>query len=304
MSRKRPGFCHVAFGILLLIGLPLGAPGQTESASIHGFVTDPSGASVAGATVRLTDVDHGTAIEAPTGSNGFYTFANVYPGNYRMDVEASRFKQVRLTGITVNELDNLERNLRLEVGPVSESVTVEADASHVDIADGTVSTVVDRQAIDNLPLNGRSFQTLIMLTPGVVVTSTTFDDQGQFTAAQKNCSPLLASHGRAVRSRLSRCPPWRIAEGADGGVICAMLSGGTEFNHSISTGVSNAAPSSERWMPSAARIRVVLPSGADSSSRNPPDASPIYGCGFHHVACGFRLMTVYAIRLISAILRL
>ena len=160
---------------------PIAAAGQTESASIHGYVTDSGGAWVRGATVRLTDVDRGTTVELPTGTGGFYAFADVYPGNYRIDVDATGFKHVRLTGLTVNVLDSLERNFRLAVGPVSESVNVIADAPDVNTTDATVSTVVDRQLIDNLPLNGRSFQTLILLTPGVVVTAATFDDQGQFS---------------------------------------------------------------------------------------------------------------------------
>jgi hypothetical protein len=139
------------------------------------------GASVSGATVRLVDVDHGVASELKTGNDGAYTFPNIYPGNYRMEVEKSGFKLVRQPGITVNVQDRLERNFRLEVGDVSESVTVKDDTIPINTTDGTVSTVVDRHLIDNLPLNGRSFQTLIMLTPGVVVTSTAFDDQGQFS---------------------------------------------------------------------------------------------------------------------------
>ena len=98
-----------------------------------------------------------------------------------MEVEKSGFKLVRLTGITVNVQDSLEQNFKLDVGSASETVTVTANIANVNTNDGTVSTVIDRTFVDNLPLNGRSFQTLIMLTPGVVVTATAFDDQGQFS---------------------------------------------------------------------------------------------------------------------------
>ena len=77
--------------------------------------------------------------------------------------------------------DNLEQNFKLDVGSASETITVQANAVNVNTTDSTVSTVVDRTFADNIPLNGRSFQTLIMLTPGVVVTQTAFDDQGQFS---------------------------------------------------------------------------------------------------------------------------
>jgi hypothetical protein len=77
--------------------------------------------------------------------------------------------------------DNLEIDFELMVGPLSETVTVEPGAPFVNTESGTVSTVIDRKFVDKLPLNGRTFQTLIMLTPGTVVTATRFDDQGQFS---------------------------------------------------------------------------------------------------------------------------
>jgi len=183
MRNNAPGPRQAMPAILLffVIGLSAGARAQTESASIRGTVTEHTGAYITNATVRLVDVDHGVTAELKTGNDGVYTFSNIYPGNYRMEVEKSWFKVLRLNSITVNMQDRLERNFRLEVGDVSESVTVEGDTIAVNTIEGTVSTIVDRHLIDNLPLNGRSFQTLIMLTPGVVVTPTAFDDQGQFS---------------------------------------------------------------------------------------------------------------------------
>ena len=154
---------------------------QTETGTIRGSVIDPAGAVVPNASVRLIDVDRGSQTQVATGNGGFYTFANVRPGHYRMEAEKSGFKLVRLTGITVNVQDNLDQNFRLDVGAVSDSISVEANAVNVNETDGTVSTLVDRTFADNLPLNGRGFQTLIMLTPGVVVTTASRVDQGQFS---------------------------------------------------------------------------------------------------------------------------
>jgi hypothetical protein len=98
-----------------------------------------------------------------------------------MEVEKNGFKLARVSAFTLNVLDNLEQSVKLDLGPVSESVTIKGSAVNVNTTDGIVTTVVDRTFADNLPLNGRSFETLIMLTPGVVVTSTAFDDQGQFS---------------------------------------------------------------------------------------------------------------------------
>jgi hypothetical protein len=112
------------------------AHAQTETGSISGSVTDPTGAAVPNATVRLIDVDHGTESGVTTGNGGSYTFATVRPAYYRMELEKSRFKLVRLTGITVNVQDNLEENFKLEVGNVSQSITVDANAVNVNTTDG------------------------------------------------------------------------------------------------------------------------------------------------------------------------
>jgi len=144
---------------------------QSETATVSGQVVDPSGLNITGAQVKLVDIDHDTGAGATTNNSGLYTFPSVRPGRYRMAVTAAGFKVVNVTGVTVNVQDHLEQNFKLVVGSVSESITVEGGAPLVDAESAAVGTVVDRQFAENLPLNGRSFQTLIQLTPGVVLTS-------------------------------------------------------------------------------------------------------------------------------------
>lgn len=141
---------------------------QTEAATVRGSVTDSTGAFVPGAVIRLIDIDRGTKSEVTSQRTGFYSFPSVTPGSYRMEVERSGFKLVHLTGITLNVQDNLEENFKLDVGAVSESVTVEANAVTVNTADASVSTVIDQAYVKNMPLNGRSFQDLILLAAGTV----------------------------------------------------------------------------------------------------------------------------------------
>lgn len=161
----------------------LNAYAQTEAATIRGSVTDSSGAVVSNAAVRLVDVDRGTRKELQTDSSGFYSFASVAPGRYRMEVEKSGFRLIHLTGITANVQDNLEENFKLDVGAVSESITVEANALNVNTTDAAVSTVIDRTFVESLPLNGRSFNTLLQLTPGVVIVPSQVEQAGQFNIA-------------------------------------------------------------------------------------------------------------------------
>jgi len=154
---------------------------QSETATVSGQVADPTGLSITAAQVKLVDIDRGTSTSAMTNNSGLYTFPSVRPGRYRMEVAAVGFRVVNFTGLTVNVQDHLEQNFKLVVGSVSESITVDGQASPVDTESATVSTIVDRNFAENLPMNGRSFQTLIQLTPGVVLTTSNFADNGQFS---------------------------------------------------------------------------------------------------------------------------
>src|SRR5580700_281879 len=148
---------------------------QSETATVSGQVVDPSGLNITGAQVKLVDIDRDSSTSATTNSTGLYTFPSVRPGRYRIAVTAAGFKVVNVTGVTVNVQDHLEQNFKLVVGSISESITVEGGVPLVDTESAAVSTVVDRQFAENLPRNGRSFQTLIQLTPGVVVVPSNFD---------------------------------------------------------------------------------------------------------------------------------
>jgi Carboxypeptidase regulatory-like domain/TonB dependent receptor len=154
---------------------------QSETATVSGQVVDPSGLNVTGAQVKLIDIDRDTSTSATTNNTGLYTLPSVRPGRYRIEVTAAGFKVVNVTGITINVQDHLEQNFKLVVGSASESITVDGAAPLVDTESAAVSTIVDRNFAENLPLNGRSFQTLIELTPGVVLTTSSTYSDGQFS---------------------------------------------------------------------------------------------------------------------------
>src|SRR6202046_2891346 len=154
---------------------------QSTNASVTGRVTDPSKALIVGASVAAFSSGTSFRYEAVTNASGEYYLTNLPPGSYRLEIEKTGFKKLIKPDVTLHVQDALEINFEMTLGPASQSVTVEAGAPLVNTESGTVSTVIDRTFVDNLPLNGRSFQTLIMLTPGVVVTATAFDNQGQFS---------------------------------------------------------------------------------------------------------------------------
>ena len=130
--------------------------------------------------MRLQSVDRGAVTTTTANDAGIYVFPSVQPGQYQLSVDKQGFKQVDLLRLIVNVQDHIEQNFRLEVGSVTESVTVEAAGSLINTTDASVSTVVDRQFVENSPMNGRSFQSLILLTPGVTTVNPQTQNTGGF----------------------------------------------------------------------------------------------------------------------------
>ena len=216
--------------VLLLASLAANsALAQLETATVSGQVVDPSGLRITGARVRLIDIDRDTNTVTATNPSGLYTFPSVRPGRYRMEVIAAGFKIVNVTGMTVNVQDHLEQNFKLAVGSVSESVTVEGGAPLVNTESAAVSTVVDRNFAENLPMNGRSFQTLIELTPGVVLTTSTSQDSGQFSVnGQRATSNYFTIDGVSANIGISAVSvQGTLNNGAAGALPGFSVQGGT-----------------------------------------------------------------------------
>lgn len=154
---------------------------QAETASVSGRVTDQSGGVVPDVEVEIKNTDTGISLFTKTSGEGFYLFPSLKPGNYLMNVRKQAFRTVSVTGMILNVQDNVSRNFVLEVGSSAQSITVTADGVNLNTTDGSVGTVVDRQFVENIPLNGRSFQQLITLTPGVVLTKASVGQEGQFS---------------------------------------------------------------------------------------------------------------------------
>lgn len=154
---------------------------QSTNASLMGRLADPAKARIVGASVAAVRAGTNVRHETTTNASGEYYLANLPPGDYRLEIEKPGFKKIIKPGVTLHVQDALELDFEMTVGSLSETVTVEAGAPPVNTESATVSTIVGRTFVENLPLNGGSFQTLIALTPGVVLTPTAFNDQGQFS---------------------------------------------------------------------------------------------------------------------------
>jgi hypothetical protein len=170
-----------AVAVLLLAWWPTVLLCQSTSASLSGRVTDPSKARIVGAKVVAISSATNIRNEATTNAAGEYYLPSLLPGAYRIEVEKTGFKKLIRPDVILHVQDALSIDFEMTVGSASESITVEGGAPLVNTESATVSTVVDRTFAENLPLNGRSFQSLIELTPGVVVTTSNFLDNGQFS---------------------------------------------------------------------------------------------------------------------------
>lgn len=151
------------------------------SATLAGRVTDTQGANVAGAQVEILDATTNQRRVVATNDEGRYAFAGLEAGTYQVTVTRNGFQTAIKDSIVINVASRVREDFSLVVGGVAESVTIESDASLIERESGEVGTTVDRTFIENLPLNGRSFQTLIELTPGVVLAETSIFAPGQFS---------------------------------------------------------------------------------------------------------------------------
>jgi hypothetical protein len=141
---------------------------QTETATLSGVIQDPRGGVVPDTEVTVTRIETGTVATTRTNGAGIYVFTGLIPGRYHLILRKPGFKEIAIKDFELHVQDKLEQNFSLEIGSISETVTVEAGGLVINTTDASVSTVVDQSYVKNMPLNGRSFQDLIMLTPGVV----------------------------------------------------------------------------------------------------------------------------------------
>lgn len=177
------GFAARALMLAAVLACVPAARAQSPVATIGGTVFDENGAVVP--AVEITVLNLSTAVQrhATTGGEGAFVVPLLPPGRYTLTAQREGFATLEVTNMLLNVGDRLALNVRLRLGGVGETVTiVDAVRSGVErSASSSVSTVVNRQFVENLPLNGRSFQSLFELAPGAVLTRTNFNEQGQFS---------------------------------------------------------------------------------------------------------------------------
>jgi len=153
--------------VCLILALAIPVISQTTSGRILGSVTDQSGAGVAGAAVVVTDVQRGTARAVATDASGDYVAPQLQPGIYKVRAEAKGFKTVERPNIVVEVAQDVRVDITLPTGQVSETVVVTDEVPLVNTTSSTLGGTLSNAEINDLPLNGRNYENLLQLRPGV-----------------------------------------------------------------------------------------------------------------------------------------
>lgn len=156
--------CLVVLVLLVSTSLALG---QAETASIAGTATDPSGGAVAGAKIEATNVGTNAVQNTVTDSAGRYKLTELPVGTYNVQASTAGFKTVVRSGIVLAVGGSVVVDFALPIGQVSQTVNVESEVSRVETTTSEVSTLISPEQMRDLPLNGRNFEQLLTLAPGV-----------------------------------------------------------------------------------------------------------------------------------------
>jgi hypothetical protein len=165
MSRR---FGLQAVLLLLSIGLLVGVHAQSSTAgNITGTVRDPQGAAVPKAEITVVEEKTGASRTVTTNDDGFYNIPSLIPGVYTLSTAPAGFKKTVVTAVELHVNENKTVNLDLQVGQVSETVTVTSDTATVETRSGEVSSLISEKQVTELPLNGRNYAQLALMVPGV-----------------------------------------------------------------------------------------------------------------------------------------
>jgi hypothetical protein len=170
--------CRLAIVITALLAA---APLLAQNAELSGLITDPSGLAVPHARVVVQSADTGASRTVSSNQRGEYSVPALLPGPYNITIEATGFKTIHQNGVAVEVDQRARLDFALTVGSTTETITVRGSAPLLNSSDASVSTLIGNQFVENLPLNGRSFSSLIDLAPGVVLTPSNQYEGGQFS---------------------------------------------------------------------------------------------------------------------------
>src|ERR1700688_873711 len=153
---------------VMVILFSISAQGQSTAGRILGTLTDQSGAAVAAGKVMVTDVQRGTSRSLTTDESGAYTAPDLPPGTYKIHVQARGFKSVERPDVQIEVATDVRADFSLQPGQVTETVTITEEVPLVNTTSATLGGTLSNKEINDLPLNGRNYENLLQLRPGVM----------------------------------------------------------------------------------------------------------------------------------------
>lgn len=199
--------------------------GQGSTATLSGTVTDPDYAVIPGVNVAVINIAQGFQRTTHTNGEGTFIVPLLPPGTYTIRAEREGFTPAEIRDVILNVNDQVTINIALKLGSLSQSIDVLSTPPLLDESPA-VGTTVDRQFVSNLPLNGRSLQSLITLSPGVVLTKTSVAEQGQFSVnGQRPNANYLTVDG--VSANIGIVPGGNVGQSSSGALPGLSVSGGT-----------------------------------------------------------------------------
>ncbi|HLJ49751.1 MAG TPA: TonB-dependent receptor [Bryobacteraceae bacterium] len=162
VARKKVVLSALAVALVLVL-TPYVRAQAVAVAEVDGYVTDPSGQAIPGAQIKITEINKHQVRTTVSNATGRYAFPDLPVGSYVLEVSSPGFKAYRQTGITLEVAHNIDVPVKMEIGTVSESVLVNANAEMVETKENAITQVIDEQRIVDLPLNGRNPADLIKL---------------------------------------------------------------------------------------------------------------------------------------------
>src|ERR1700734_4087575 len=156
------------FATLAFLLFSVAALAQTTAGRVLGTLTDQSGAAVPGATVSITDAQRGIARTVTTDDSGDYSVPDLQPGTYKIHVEAKGFKAAERPNVEIEVASDVRADFALQPGQITEIVTISEEVPLVNTSSSTLGGTLSNKEINDLPLNGRNYENLLQLRPGVM----------------------------------------------------------------------------------------------------------------------------------------
>jgi hypothetical protein len=180
---------RVAIAAILTMLLAATAVAQTGgTGAITGTLTDPSGGLVTQAEIKVTNIETSETRRVQSASNGSYLVSLLLPGTYRVDISKAGFKALSFSAVRVDVSETQTLNAQLQVGAVSEQVTVAADAEQLQTTSAALGRTTSEQMVVDLPLAARNFTQIVGLNPGVATDVNNATDLGRGGGGMSNFS--------------------------------------------------------------------------------------------------------------------